>query len=181
MKEILCIAFLCFTGINSLQAQESYNEEEKKAIIEKAQQNIARYQNRTIIKKGTKEYDTCYSKLYALYTKMMNSPEFQEELYQQKIFDKKLNQKIDNSLYREKDAFFVWIEQNINSTEFRNAEAAKEDWLRLRAAQEKTAVDNKEYFDYIIDLSFTYENFSELIVDVVTAERDGQKDKPGKK
>lgn len=167
MKETLCIALFFFTGINSLQAQTTYTEEEKKAIIEKAQQ-LTRYENRTTIQKGTKEYNECYAKLHELYTKMVNTPEYQQESYLHKDFNKKLNQKIENSLYREQDAFFTWIDQNINSTEFRNAEAAKEDWLRLREAGKKTSAVNTEYNDYLIELSLSYENFSDLFVDVVT-------------
>lgn len=177
MKKFSIITLFLLLGINNLQAQDTHTEEEKKAIHEKAKQHLTGQQKKTTLKRGTKEYDLCLNKLNALYKKMANSESFQEELYLHKDFDKKLNQKIDSSLYREQFAFFPWIDQNINSTEFRNAEVAKEDWLKLRAAQDKMIADNHDFFDYFNELSLTYENYYDLFADMTTTEKDVQKNK----
>lgn len=169
MKKILIIALFSLLGINSLQAQDTHTEEEKKAILEKAKQQLAKYQNRTTIEKGSTEYNNCYTRLHALYSKMVASTGHEHEIYLRKSFDKKLNQKIEYNLYIEQYAFFTWIDQNINSTQFRNAEAAKEDWLRIREAGKNTIANNPEYYHYITELSLTYENFSDILVDVTVA------------
>lgn len=152
---ILTLArFSCYS-----QERNSTNSEK----LKKAQDILNTYSNQTTLVKGSKEYNLCYDKLKQLELKMINSPEYATEIWLYKSFMKKLNRELDVNLSLNQDDFFRWIEENINDTEFKNVEIAKEDWLRLREAREKVNKQNLEYFDYLKELTLNYSNSHEVI------------------
>lgn len=169
MKKILCISLLTLGVSVAMQAQTESMSEGKKAIAEKMKELSANRKPKVHLEKGSKEYNLCYEKLRDLELKRNQSASKQEANRLHKDFSMKLNQKTDLTIFTKKDVFFSWIEENINSTLFVNVDSAKEEWLKLNAANKKVMDDNSEYYVYLIELTQTVKNFVELSTDVSTA------------
>lgn len=169
MKRILFVTLLTLGLSAGMQAQSESMSDGKKAIAEKMKELAANRKEKVLLEKGSKEYNICYDKLKELEIKKNNSESKQEANRLRDVFSLKLNQKTDTTIFTKKEVFFPWIEENIKSTLFVNVDAAKEEWLKLNAANEKVMDDNSDYYVYLIELTQTVKNFVELSTDVSTA------------
>lgn len=168
MKKILLITLFTLGVSAAMKAQTESMSDGKKAIAEKMKELAANRKEKVYLEKGSKEYNLCYDKLRDLELKRNQSASKQEANRLRKDFSMKLNQKTDLTIFTKKDVFFPWIEENINSTLFKNVDTAKEEWLKMNAANEKVMDDNSDYYVYLIELTQTVENFVQLSTDVST-------------
>jgi hypothetical protein len=166
MRRILFVSLLTLGISAGMQAQSESISDGKKAIAEKMKELAANRKEKVLLEKGSKEYNICYDKLKELEIKKNNSESKQEANRLRDVFSLKLNQKTDTTIFTKKEVFFPWIEENINSALFVNVDAAKEEWLRLNDANEKSMNENSDYYVYMIELNQTVKNFVELSSDV---------------
>jgi Skp family chaperone for outer membrane proteins len=169
MKKILFLTLFTFGTVIAVQAQSDTENDAQRVKAEKMKELYIKYKDKKIyLEKGSKEYTAYYNKLRALELQKNDSPSEREASWRHQSFQQKLKQEVDVSIYTQQDIFYKWIEENINSTDFRNTEEAKEEWQRLHTASKKSIESNNDYYDYMMELAVSVENFPELMTDVST-------------
>lgn len=118
--------------------------------------------------KNSEEYKIRYERLKELELKRADSPSYNKSVSLSRAFDKKLAQKIDKSLYSNETAFNQWIEKNIHATNFGSVADAKEQWQKVNKAYNNAVAENKDYYDYMTELTLSVENASEIIKGATT-------------
>ncbi|RWW91991.1 hypothetical protein [Flavobacterium cerinum] len=164
MKRLLQL--FIFIGSVSIYAQNKESKMTQKDSIQAEKLiQLTRGKNKLNLQKTDPEYVERYNKLKELSLKEFNSMSSTDVRIRRKAFNKKLNQKIDSSLYLEQESFSKWIDENIKSTYFVNTKMAKQEWLELNTARKTAIEENQDYYDYLMEIALTVEG-TELITDV---------------